>query len=116
MRAWLLFPSRKACSTRLSSGNQVDGLPLVANKLPCVSGAWWLVLEMCLFVLHAPLGNDRYAYDINVPKGACLSMDVWLSWSENDEQSMPRLLIQNHPHDVLAFIGNTLVIVGLSQR
>ena len=39
-----------------------------------------LVLEMCLFVLHAPLGNDRYVYDLNFPKGASLSMDLGLSW------------------------------------
>ena len=32
MCAWLLFPSCKACSTSLPSGNQVDSLPLVAHR------------------------------------------------------------------------------------
>ena len=38
-----------------------------------------LVLEMLLFVLNCRLGFDRYIYDLNVAKGASMSIDFWLS-------------------------------------
>ena len=93
MRAGVLFSSHKARSTSLPSGNQVDGLPLVAHigarvicrpipliHCPVFRLVAWLVLVMLLFVLNCPFRNYRYIYDLNSPKGASLSMDFGPSW------------------------------------
>ena len=78
---------------KVPGGDQVDGLPPAASTgarvtyrptplIHCQRSRVlaWLVLEMCLFVLNGPLGNDRYMYNLYFPTGASLSMDFGRSW------------------------------------
>ena len=84
---------RWACSTSPPSGNQVDGLPLVAHTtgagaigrpIPLIHcpDCWCFVgfvLNILLWDLHAPLGNDRYICNLNSDKGACHFYHLGLS-------------------------------------
>ena len=71
----LLYESTAGCTYRRKG----DLLANTTYTLPHFSGAC-ASLEMCLFVLHAPLWNDRNIYDLNYPTGASLSIDLGLSW------------------------------------
>ena len=83
--------SKWACSTSHPSGNQVDGLPLVAHTGAGLIDATctvisrsdfrvfvWLVLAILLVDLDETLGNTRYMYDLNLCKVSWLSVHLAL--------------------------------------